>query len=310
MKVAEIKTVDWIAVDWGTTHLRVWAMSRDGKVLAHNGSDKGMGSLQPEAFESALLDVVGDWLKEGAVTPVLCCGMVGARQGWVEAPYRETPCAPLQGDMFTSAPTQDPRIDVFIVPGIKQLNPADVMRGEETQLAGFLAQDPNYSGVVCLPGTHSKWTHVRDGKIDRFTTYLTGEIFALLSKSSVLRHSMGKEGWDDAAFEAGLMDAVNHPGSVAQRLFSIRGESILSDLSPAAARARLSGLLIGAELAGAKDYWQGQDVAIVASDALADIYTKALVKLGAKAHACDGQALTLAGLGLAFAQLSAVGFAS
>ena len=127
-----------------------------------------------------LLGLVGGWLAEGARTDVLICGMAGARGGWAEAPYAAVPCAPGPAS-FARAPTRDPRLAVRILPGLRQDTPADVMRGEETQLAGLLAAEPGFEGIACLPGTHTKWAHVSAGEVVSFASYMTGEIFALLA---------------------------------------------------------------------------------------------------------------------------------
>ncbi|MEO8531980.1 MAG: 2-dehydro-3-deoxygalactonokinase, partial [Deltaproteobacteria bacterium] len=151
---------DWIAVDWGTSSLRCWAMSADGQILAEASSDQGMGVLKPDAFEGALLALVGDWLDRAV--PVIACGMVGARQGWVEAAYRTVPATPI-GLPMTRPKVNDLRLSVYIVPGLSQAKPADVMRGEETQIAGFLALNKDFDGVIALPGTHTKWARVIGG---------------------------------------------------------------------------------------------------------------------------------------------------
>ena len=290
-------TPEWIAVDWGTSNLRAWAMGAQG-VLASAGSDDGMGKLAPAQFEAALLRVVSPWLGSG-VTPVIACGMVGARQGWVEAPYRAVPCAPVApGDLMAVA-TADPRLQVMIAPGLRQDKPADVMRGEETQIAGALALLPNFDGVFCLPGTHSKWAHVSAGEVVSFQTFMTGELFALLSQQSVLRHGMGGEGDDAAAFQQGFADALERPEKVSARLFTLRAEGLLNGLSPASARSRLSGLLIGLELAAAKPYWLGQRIALIGAPALSARYTAALAAQGAASETLDATACTLAGLAAA-----------
>ena len=237
----------WIAVDWGTSNLRVWAMGADGRVLAEAESDEGMGKLAPEGFEATLLRLIAPWLNE--YPPVLACGMVGSRQGWREAPYRAVPCTPLDRAALIAAPTTDPRLHVTIAPGLMQANPADVMRGEETQIAGALRLLPGYDGVLCLPGTHSKWAHVSAGEVVSFQTFMTGELFALLSTASVLRHGMQGSGWDDAAFDSAVADALSRPERLGARLFSLRAQGLIAGLTPDAARARLSGLLIGMELA-------------------------------------------------------------
>ena len=238
----------WIAADWGTSTLRVWAMNADGQHLAEASSNQGMAALTPELYEPALLALVSDWLPEGQTTPVIACGMVGARQGWIEAAYTATPCPPLAAAHCITAPTNDPRLAVRIIPGLKQLTPPDVMRGEETQIAGFLASHPDFAGTVCLPGTHTKWVDLAGGRVQSFRTMMTGEVFALLSQQSVLKHSLA-DGWDDAAFAKAFDTAITEPETLASRLFSLRAASLVGEPNPVAARATLSGWLIGAEFA-------------------------------------------------------------
>jgi len=294
-----MSAVDWIAVDWGTTHLRVWGITGSAVIHAAH-SDLGMGRLGPSEFEAALLALVDDWLPETKVTQVFCAGMVGSRQGWVEAPYRAVPCTPL-GETLVRAPTHDPRMEVHVIPGLKQHRPADVMRGEETQIAGYLALNPGWDGVICLPGTHSKWVHVSAGEVVSFQTFLTGETFALLSEHSVLRH--GLSGWDTSGFSQGLEQGFECPERLLARLFTLRAEGLLDGLQPALARARLSGLLIGAEIASAKPYWLGQTVAVLGAGALSQLYVQTLDGLSVPVTAHPADETTLAGLKRARARL-------
>jgi 2-dehydro-3-deoxygalactonokinase len=284
---------DWIAVDWGTTNLRVWAIG-GGQILAEASSDDGMGKLARDGYEPALLRLIGSWLDNRP--PVIACGMVGSRQGWCEAPYRAVPCPPVDHAALVLAPTTDPRLRVGIAPGLKQTAPADVMRGEETQIAGALALTPGYDGVFCLPGTHTKWVHISAGEVVSFQTYMTGEMFALLSESSVLRHGMQGGGWDDAAFDVGVSDALSRPERIGARLFSLRAEGLIAGLSPAAARSRLSGLLIGTELAAARPYWLGQRVTLIGAEKLSAAYARALSLQGIQVDSLSATACTLAGL--------------
>ncbi len=286
--------VDWIAVDWGTSNVRAWAMAADGAVLAEASSEDGMGKLARDGFEPALVRLVGPWLGSGA--PVVACGMVGSRQGWCEAPYRTVPCTPLDRVAQVMAPTTDPRLRVSIAPGLKQTQPADVMRGEETQIAGALRLMPGYDGVFCLPGTHSKWVHVSAGEVVSFQTFMTGEMFALLSEASVLRHGMQGEGWDDAAFDGAVSDALARPELLGARLFALRAEGLIAGLTPGAARARLSGLLIGTELAAARPYWLLQEVTLIGAEKLSAAYVRALLSQGVTARRLSASDCTLAGL--------------
>jgi 2-dehydro-3-deoxygalactonokinase len=153
---------------------------------------------------------------------------------------------------------------------------------------------PGFDGIVCLPGTHSKWAHISAGEVVSFQTFLTGEMFALLAG-----HSVGASGWDDAAFAEAVADAITSPARVSARLFGLRAEALLADLAPETARARLSGLLIGAELAAARPYWLGQRVVIVAADGIAHAYAAALAAQGVQAELLPADQMTLAGLTLA-----------
>ncbi|MEO0914636.1 MAG: 2-dehydro-3-deoxygalactonokinase [Pseudomonadota bacterium] len=285
---------DWIAVDWGTTNLRAWAMGPDGSVLAEAESAEGMGKLERDGFEPALLRLVEPWLCAG-VTDVIACGMVGSRQGWVEAAYSRVPVAPL-GEGLTAAPVRDARLRVSVLSGVAQDKPADVMRGEETQIAGFLADRPKFSGVIAMPGTHTKWVQIVEGEIFHFATFMTGEMFALLSKHSVLRHSVDAAGGDEAAFRGALEDAMARPERMAGMLFSLRAETLLHELGPMAAGARLSGLLLGLELAAARPYWLGQDVVLMAEAPLLGLYQTALGAVGLAPEVVDPDACVLSGL--------------
>ena len=286
---------EWIAVDWGTSNLRATAMTAEGPVGALESGD-GMGTLAPGGFERALVSLIDPWLPARGRISVLACGMVGARQGWVEAGYRAVPCAPLEAGSLTRVRVEDARIDVAIAPGLSQSQPADVMRGEETQIAGVLAAEPGLDGTLCLPGTHTKWVHVSAGEVVSFRTCLTGEMFALLSRQSVLRHGLEGGDWDDTAFDAAVADALSQPGMLPARLFSLRAEGLLHGLPPGAARARLSGLLIGLDLAASRPYWLGRDVTVVGAPGLSAHYARALAAQGVTARLRPAGACTLAGL--------------
>lgn len=284
----------WIAVDWGTSNLRAWAMGPQGPTDEAT-SDDGMGKLAREDFEPALLRLIAPWRGTGRLR-VICCGMVGSRQGWFEAPYRATPCPPLDRAGMVRVPTEDPGLEVWIAPGLKQMKPADVMRGEETQIAGALALTGGGDGVMCLPGTHTKWAHLSAGEVVSFQTFMTGELFALLSTQSVLRHGMADRGWDDIAFDEAVSDALSRPERIGARLFGIRAEGLIAGLSADAARARLSGLLIGTELAAARPYWLGQPVALIGAERLSQAYARAMKAQGVDARLLSATDCTLAGL--------------
>lgn len=287
---------DWIAVDWGTSRLRARAM-QGRSVIASAKSDQGMGVLAADQFEPCLLDLVGDWL--GPETPIIACGMVGARQGWIDAGYTPVPCKPLS-DRLRRATTTDPRLKVWVVPGISQAKPTDVMRGEETQIAGFLNLNPGWDGVLCLPGTHSKWAHISAGEIVSFQSAMTGELVEVLSKATVLRHSVAQDGWDKVAFLDALDATRSRPETLATQLFRLRAADLLDGQDAIVARSRLIGALIGAELAATRAYWLGQEVAVIGASGPVQAYATALRAQGLTPIEADGDAMTRAGLCVAF----------
>ncbi|MEP3048042.1 MAG: 2-dehydro-3-deoxygalactonokinase [Roseibium sp.] len=294
----------WIAADWGTTNLRIWALDQTAGVIAHRCSDKGMGKLAPKEFEPALLELIEDFLCDQAKTPVIICGMAGSRQGWAEAPYKTVPCTPPDMCDATEVHGTDSRLNVHILPGIKQLTPPDVMRGEETQIAGFLANRPGFTGTLCLPGTHTKWVALTDGRIDRFRTFMTGETFALFCEHSVLKHGLSDGQIDETAFKTAVEETSKIQNNLAGELFGIRAAGLVADLTPEAARGRLSGLLIGTEIAAVSNDFTLQDCVLLGSDKIANAYADALTSLGYKAELSDADAITLQGLTLAYKSTS------
>lgn len=298
---------EWIAVDWGTSHLRAWIMQGNESVRALQ-SDQGMGRLAPQEFEAALLALLGDHLPPDRVVSVLCCGMVGAAQGWQDAGYQAVPCAPVDASQAVKVATRDSRLDLRILPGVQQDTPPDVMRGEETQIAGFLAAEPDFNGVVCLPGTHSKWVRITEGRITQFTSFMTGEVFALLSDHSVLRHSMPAPSesvrhWDDEVFLRAIRESMENPQALLGDLFAVRAGMLLAGQHPAACRSQLSGRLLGQELAGAQPYWQDQTVVLIGADELCRHYETALSTVSVDVRRVNGDHLVRAGLCAAFAAL-------
>lgn len=293
MKPLRAENIAWLAIDWGTSHLRVWAMDHEWRALAHRRSDRGMGGLKQQEFSDTISRLVGDWLVPGKTMRAIACGMVGSRQGWVEAPYSQIPCPALNNVLER---VTAPGLEVFVVPGLRQASPPDVMRGEETQIGGFLASNPDFEGMLVLPGTHSKWARIKAGIVEGFSTFMTGEMFALLSQNSVLRHSIAGKGWDATAFELALAEGFSRPELLTQNLFALRAAALVDGLGPVAARSKLSGYLVGLELKGTRDKWHNKEIVIIAEPVLAEIYRLAFALVGGSAHVERAQEMTLAGL--------------
>ena len=256
-----------IALDWGTTSLRAYKLAAGGQVLEQRSLSSGImqlpgaprmiaGQLCADGFELAFDDACGDWLDAQPDLPVIACGMVGSAQGWREAAYRDTPAN--VANLGTSLKTLHSLrgFDVHIVPGvIERSRLPNVMRGEETQVLGVLQSLPAGAGdnlLIGLPGSHSKWVEVADGCIVHFDTFMTGELFAVLSEHSILGRTQQRgAAFDGEAFDRGVQVALSTDGEIGplSTLFSARSLGLTGELSPSEQADYLSGLLIGHELA-------------------------------------------------------------
>ncbi|MEI7051262.1 2-dehydro-3-deoxygalactonokinase [Pseudomonas koreensis] len=255
-----------IALDWGTTSLRAYKLAAGGVVLEQRALSSGImqlpktprvinGAECADGFELAFEEACGDWLEAQPDLPVIACGMVGSAQGWREAAYCETPAnvANLGNSLQTLVSLRGTR--VHIVPGVIQRSRLpNVMRGEETQVLGVLQNLPAEAGgdlLIGLPGSHSKWVEVVEGRITHFDTFMTGEVFAVLSEHSILgRTQQQGAAFDGLAFDRGVQVALSADGElgVLSTLFSARTLGLTGELAPTAQADYLSGLMIGHEL--------------------------------------------------------------
>jgi 2-dehydro-3-deoxygalactonokinase len=277
----------FIAVDWGTSSFRLWLMDAAGHVLGERRSDEGMMAAARTGFASVLQSHL-DALGAGTNVPAVICGMAGARQGWVEAGYIDTP-AHLSDILDRAVVVGGEARDIRILPGIAQRDPIapDVMRGEETQLLGALGLAVA-DNDVCMPGTHSKWVRVRGGTVERFATFMTGELFSAIARDTILSHAVAGAGeTDDAdAFRAAVAEAFEAPELAANLLFRVRARQLLFGGSAQAARETISGTLIGLELAaGLAEQKPRAALTLIASGRLQRLYRLALDALSIP-HTC------------------------
>jgi 2-dehydro-3-deoxygalactonokinase len=259
-----------IGLDWGTSNCRAFRIARDGAVLETRSTAQGILAVKDGNFAAAYDALVGDWLKTHRA-PVLLCGMIGSRQGWVEAPYVELPADAAQ---LARNLAKVPDTNAAIVPGLvgdALAGGHDVIRGEETQIVGAVDGD----GLYCLPGTHSKWVQVDGGRIVRFATFMTGEVYGVLRQHSILGRLMEGEGHDEFAFAAGIARGRND-GGLLHHLFTVRTDGLFGRQKPAALSSYLSGLLIGDELRAALAAFPAPHVVLVGAPALTERYRAAL----------------------------------
>jgi 2-dehydro-3-deoxygalactonokinase len=299
-----------IALDWGTTSLRAYLFDATGKVLATRISTAGIMNLPVPAeeggFDAAFEEACGVWLEKAPGLPVLAAGMVGSAQGWVQAPYVKTPAsAAALVEGIVRAKTAG-GVAFSVVPGV--LEPGalpNVMRGEETQVFGALPADPdaNYgeaprahvdasrNALIGLPGTHAKWVVVENGRIARFYTFMTGEVYAALTAHTILGRTMKRPADPDtAAFVRGVTVAREHGcAGLLATAFSARTLGLTGQLAADEQPDYLSGIVIGHELAGLEAVLARRDVSLsatapqlIGADALCARYRLALEQFGCR----------------------------
>lgn len=279
-----------IGLDWGTSNCRAFRIGRDGAVLETRSAAQGILAVRDGDFASAYETLVGDWLRAHKA-PVLMCGMIGSRQGWVEAPYVALPA---DADQLARHLAKVPGTEAAIVPGLVGAALAggrDVIRGEETQIVGAADGD----ALFCLPGTHSKWVLVEGGRIDRFATFMTGEVYGVLVRHSILGRLMEGEAHDESAFAAGIARG-RAAGGLLHQLFTVRTDGLFDAQKPAALASYLSGLLIGHELRAAIEAFPAPRVVLVGAPALTDRYRVALDREGRAGIAVTGDLAAAKGL--------------
>jgi 2-dehydro-3-deoxygalactonokinase len=291
-----------ISIDWGTSSFRAsrWQIEQPAhgfKVIERLDSDKGLLSIHKAveksanllahntAFETYLLETIGHWIDQP--TTIVMSGMVGSKTGWLEAPYVKAPATIEQlAAQLIQVPLFAARLNTvhaYIIPGVSQATPPDVMRGEETQLFGLNEENcidapQDQTLLFILPGTHSKHVHFANGQLIAFKTFMTGELYGLLSQHGVLAALCSLNNFDQHSFKAGVLQA-QYANELTAQLFSLRAKYLIENDGRFCTASALSGLLIGSEMKGVPHTTK---VHLVGADALCDRYAKALELLDIK----------------------------
>ena len=259
---------DWIAAEKSDGRLRVWRVAGNGRVTARNADPAGTDPL------AALERLTGAWRADGRALPVVAAGLGGGT--------RPVPCAPL------GAPTEEGAAMLRLVPGLSQATPPDLTRGAEIRIAGYLAGDPDFDGVLCIAGGRSLWARVSAGEVVSFQSFLTGRLLSALTPAEA-----GTDP-DAETFSAALEATLARPAGLAAALSSELAAAEIAGRGPS--RAALAGALIGAELAAARPYWLGQAVTVIGDAPHVARYCVALAAQGAAPGRAEGAAMALAGL--------------
>lgn len=291
----------WIAIDWGTTNFRAFLLCGNER-LAQVDKASGLLSVEKPQFAATLHTLLEPWLRQYGRVPIVMAGMVGSPQGWQGVPYAPQPCGAqdlVSGARMLTTPWGS---QAWIVPGVQgasRYQQPDVMRGEEVQLVGLSALHPAKKHQVLLPGTHSKHVHMADGKIVGFSTFMTGELFSLLSQHSLLGRELPAQSENDAAFVFGV-SVAQQKVPFSHLMFSTRTRRLTGEIPETHVLSYLSGLLIGYELStltGCKSAW------IVGSPALTDRYQRAAEQMALELHPANGDDCFVRGMTYLFALL-------
>jgi len=280
----------FIAVDWGTTNRRAYRLDSSGQCVDEFEDDGGVLTVPAGGFPDAVAQIrqrLGDH-------PLLLAGMIGSNRGWKEAPY--VPCPAGLDDLAAKLAWAGER--EAIVPGVSYIGDgrADVMRGEEVQLLGAVAAglvDP--MGLVCHPGTHNKWATLRHGKIDRFQTVMTGELYSLLKEHSILSDLLQRDVQVNDVFKEAARHAIDHEALPAD-LFGVRARVLLGEAKKEDAACYTSGLLIGADVRIGLSIPTGAQIAVIGRPELTRLYAAAIATTGRDVIEHDGETCFLAGI--------------
>ena len=242
----------------------------NNNVIDQVSTQEGMKFIDQNEFEKILIKNIDAWNNKFDIKVIIASGMVGAKQGWIEVPYINSPCD-IRNLNFKSLKILDD-VKIHILSGVSQFNPSDVMRGEETQIAGFLLNNVDFNGSICLPGTHSKWVNMNSYNIQEFTTFLTGELYEIVKKYSILNHSLNTTELDDEIVKSSAKLIIENPSFISNKLFEIRADNLLKNSNQTSNNSKLVGYLLGIELSGSRTYWEDKDLVIIGSSNLNKYY--------------------------------------
>jgi 2-dehydro-3-deoxygalactonokinase len=279
----------FIGLDWGTTSFRAYLVNSGGEVTDQFSAAEGILSVKDGAFEHTLESHIGAWDK---AFPVVACGMITSRQGWIELPYVDCPAGPEELAKAIHVKSLASGRTVHFLTGLHLKSSSlghDVMRSEETQVFGAMDQGAAH---FVTPGTHSKWIDVVGGKITNFATYVTGETFAVMKAHSILGRLMANDVDDELMFLRGVDKAFEDPAGLLHNLFSARSLALYQEISPDKISSYLSGLIVGAEIAHAVSSRDASEhYVVLASPGIGGKYVRAMKEAGLRVTMGDPLAI-------------------
>ena len=289
-----LNKIDWIAIDWGTTNFRAWII-KDSKILKEINKPHGIKNIPHKNFENILINNLKIPKKINYKIIILSCGMIGSKQGWLDTGYRKN--LSFKKEILVKVKTKNKNLDFYIVKGLSQINPYDVIRGEETQILGYLHNNKKFSGFICLPGTHSKWVKVIKGKVIKFKTYMTGELFEVISKHSILSHSINDKKINTKVFRNTVLKSQKRNFNFFDYLFEFRSRTLLSN-KKYYPKSEIFGYLIGREIKSNFDGIGKLEVVIIGSNNNSKLYSQAMKELKIRNTIVDSKNITITALSI------------
>ncbi len=269
-----------IGVDWGSTSFRAYCYDPEGFVTDRIEHRSGILNVENGLFEDTLFSLLGNTVDRG--DRILLSGMITSRNGWLETPYAVVSVS-VEDYLSLALHREYQGVELTFFPGVCQKHPADVIRGEELQIFGVCEHRDD--ALVVLPGTHSKWVEVKRGCIERFQTTMTGEVYDVLMKQSLIGLISNGAEYVDSAFKHGLergADRQPEAGTVLSKIFAARARVLLGQHGPDEVASFLSGVLLGSEIACALQTRRDKDLPmfLIGSRTLCERYAEAFRFLG------------------------------
>ncbi|MFT6925485.1 MAG: 2-dehydro-3-deoxygalactonokinase [Psychromonas sp.] len=297
--------ISWLVIDWGTTNFRAFAMNDNGEPVDEIKRELGLLQIQEGQFDAQLKELLTEWLDDYQDLPIYMGGMVGSMCGWIDAGYIATPASLPYLTKNCHQFTSSWGAPVSIIPGVShqyENDKHDVMRGEEVQLMGLMAHTELANCLVILPGTHSKHVKIIDGKLLSFSTYMTGELYSILSKFSILGRGITTTTTKIISdeFYRGVREGQTE--YFTSTLFLARTHRLFNTISENDVLDYLSGLLIGNELYALLPLIRHElinpplPIFIVGGGNIAQRYTLACNELGIDNHFVDGDECFISGM--------------
>ena len=288
--------IDWIAIDWGTTNFRAWII-KNNKILKEINRPHGIKNIPNKNFEDILNKNIKIPKKNNRKIKIISCGMIGSKQGWLDTGYEKN--LNLTKNNLVKVKTKNKNIDFYIVKGLSQKQPYDVIRGEETQILGYLESDKKFSGFICLPGTHSKWIKITKGKLINFKTYMTGELFEIISRNSILKYSINDKKINLKIFKNSVILSQKKYFNLFEYLFEFRSRALLTK-KKYYPKSELLAYLIGNEIKSNINELRNFKVIIIGSDYNSKLYSQAMQILKIDNKIINSKNITINGLKILF----------